>query len=121
VILKRIGYWKSDERPDLPSPSDFVDTQWDDDEREVVASYFDRATLVRTYMGHSTCRICGVTNGSVEYSDGIYRWPEGFAHYIRDHNVRPPEELLEPVRLRISELADFETDANWWNAITRRR
>jgi hypothetical protein len=120
VIVKRIGYWKSDDRPDLPDPADFVDTQWDDHERDMVAWYFESAPRLRTYGGPSTCRICGVENGSGMHSDGTYLWPEGFAHYIGEHNVRPPVELLQPVWQRIRELRDMEVDANWWNSITRR-
>ncbi len=47
------------------------------------------------YMGTSACRLCQKTNGSREFFDpnpaGIHgwRWPEGFAHYVRDHHVRP--------------------------------
>jgi hypothetical protein len=119
VIVKRIGYWRNEQRPELPDPSDFVDAEWDEHERDEVASFFDCATVVKTYMGRSTCRICGIQNGSVEYSDGTYLWPEGFAHYIREHNVRPPEELLSAVRERCEELNEIEIDANWWNHITR--
>ena len=37
-----IGYWRSDDSPNWPDPIDFVDEQWDRDEREVVGSYLSR-------------------------------------------------------------------------------
>lgn len=43
------------------------------------------------YRGSSTCRICGCHNGSKEYVYGGYRWPQGFRHYVEEHNVEPSE------------------------------
>ena len=122
VILKRIGYWRSSDRSDLPDPHEFIDTSWDTHDRDVLASYFDSGTVLRTFRGQSECRICGKSdNGSAEYTDGTLLWPEGFAHYIRDHSVRPPEELLDVVRARFSEFEDVTIDANWWKKVTKRK
>jgi len=48
---------------------------------------------------------CGRHNGSAELADGTYCWPEGLAHYLEAHQVRPPEEFVEHVVSgRVSEL-----------------
>lgn len=46
--------------------------------------------------GHSYCRICEIeNNGYREKSDGVYLWPEGFLHYVTEHDLRPPKEFIE--------------------------
>jgi hypothetical protein len=39
------------------------------------------------YMGSSECRICGIRNGSHEYVFESWVWPEGYSHYLTEHNV----------------------------------
>lgn len=99
--LTLIGYWRSeagDGRPGdgrWPSPATFVDSSWDVDERDSVADYLGRGFVVRAYMGYSPCRLCDLeTNGNLELSDGVYVWPEGLEHYVRDHAVRLPEPFF---------------------------
>lgn len=115
--LQAIGYWRPavlslmgirtpDRRANsvLPWPGDFVDPQWDPDERGMVLLYveqfgaFSQQHVRFSWRGYSTCRICGARNGSVCISDGTFVWPEGFAHYIREHQVRPPPAFVEHCR-----------------------
>ncbi len=35
--LRIIGYWVDDHRPDLPDPANFIDPDWEVDERQAVA------------------------------------------------------------------------------------
>lgn len=49
------------------------------------------------YRGFSTCRLCGVQNGSIEYLTGGWRWPQGYRHYVEVHNVRPSLAFVEAV------------------------
>ena len=35
--------------------------------------------------------------GSECQTDGVFIWPEGFAHYLEAHAVRPPEEFVRHV------------------------
>ena len=42
----------------------------------------------------------------MEYRPGLVLdtvWPEGFAHYLEQHDVKPPAEFLEHVRPRLRE------------------
>jgi hypothetical protein len=49
--------------------------------------------------GWSTCRFRGCRegekNGSANFTDGEWYWPEGLAHYIQRHSVILPEQLIE--------------------------
>src|SRR3954447_24806055 len=64
-----IGYWRSERDPRWPEPRDFVDPDWDAEEREAVALYLESgassaSTLdIGVELGFSTCRICGKSNG----------------------------------------------------------
>jgi hypothetical protein len=46
----------------------------------------------------SECRLCGVPNGCAEFMDDVYIWPDGLGHYVREHSVKPPEEVLVHIR-----------------------
>ncbi len=98
TTLKLIGYWitsLTDENY-LP-PQEFVCDEGSP-VREVVADYLDSGTVVAAYRGLSWCRFrCGDrchSMGSCELSDGQWIWPEGLSHYVRDHNIRLPEEFI---------------------------
>lgn len=82
----------------LPSVFDCIDTSWDPKERDRVLAYVsDNRFRKVSYMGFSTCRICGKDNGTADFADWRYVWPEGFAHYIKDHAVRPPRAFVQHV------------------------
>lgn len=97
----RIGYWWSKDEPDLPHPKDFVDLSWDKAERDAVVHYVTSCNVVNRYRGMSFCRMCGRINGSTDLADEKYIFPSGFAHYIREHGVRPPDEFIQHVLEKI--------------------
>ena len=98
-----IGYWQLGPAGDVadqeewPAANGFVDEQWDEAERDRVASYLDQGLISWVQAGLSPCRFCGAANGSAERTDGAYLWPEGFAHYLRDHGVRPPVSVIRHI------------------------
>jgi hypothetical protein len=101
VTLILIGYWRSETHPEWPDPADLVDPQWDAQERHMVTMYLASGTIARTYMGFSPCRLCGRQNGSLEYTDGEFIWPEGLAHYLEGTPSGSPR-LLSPGSSRSS-------------------
>jgi hypothetical protein len=95
VTVRLIGYWRSDLEPEWPDPRDFVDASWDQSDRHAAARCLDAVGFEPwAQCGFSECRFCGALNGSVERCDGVYIWPEGLAHYIREHDVRLPAEVV---------------------------
>ena len=112
--LVLVGYWRSDENPEWPQVDTFVDPGWDEDERIKTSAYFSSGTRVRQYMGYSRCRVCGEMNGSAELTDGTYLWPEGLAHYIREHGVRLPSVLVNHAIRRRDFLEAEDVDREWW-------
>lgn len=60
------------------------------------------------YMGSSTCRLCQLSNGNIEYSfklnEKTYIFPEGITHYYSVHNVQPSTEFIEAVEQYMAEI-----------------
>ena len=50
------------------------------------------------------CRFeCGIPDskmGSLNFTDGVWAWPEGLSHYVDVHCVRLPSEFLNHLELR---------------------
>lgn len=98
--LRLIGYWKSNfehHRHALvyPNPKDFIDETWDENTRQKVIDYLDNGVLHHGTRGFSTCRICGCPNGTSELTDGVFIWPDGLSHYLKEHQVRLPSYFVE--------------------------
>ncbi len=98
-----VGYWQSRGGDDsgLPRAEDQV-AHMSKRGRELVVRYLRSAPVVARFRGMSTCRLCpvdkqgfGPFNGGCEQSDGAWRWPDGYAHYVESHGVRPPQGLID--------------------------
>ena len=151
--VRLIGYWcdnaddmLDDENVGWPDPRDLVDTTWSSGERELVAAYLEQGFRVWVYCGLSRCRLCGEINGAAELMDDAYIWPEGLAHYVREHSVKPPEEVLVHISRHLegagrdwaaeyadrafspegvtlfhesdAEVETLEVDRAWWRKVT---
>ena len=103
--LKFIGYWVrpkteyTEASVGLPDPHDFVDEKWDAVQRNAVLRHLQAGTVFESWRGWSWCRFkCGEHKmGSQCLTDGKYVWPQGFAHYIAEHGVKPPQEFIDHV------------------------
>lgn len=116
--LVRLGYWHGDRAPGWPDPRGFVDSDWDADERAATVVYLQHAMVAQAFMGHSRCRFCNAKIGSLEFSDGVFVWPEGLAHYVEQHNVRLPKRFVRHLRSVSEQLEDAEIDDSWWQGLT---
>lgn len=118
--LKRVGYWSSRPRDGFesvgellvdmfqqlvtgePRVEDFVDETWSASERRRVVEYLKRGRKYEAYLGYSRCRICQRENGCLDLHDGVYVWPDGLVHYVRDHSVKPPDDFVRHVLQRVA-------------------
>lgn len=116
--LNLLGYWRSEFEPDLPHPKDWVDATWNENERDAIIDYLDQGLVRESYRGLSPCRMCGNHNGYRELTDGTYVWPEGLAHYVRDHAVRLPRAFVEHALWRLDTLCFATADTRWWMSQT---
>lgn len=99
-----------------PDVHDFVDPNWDVEEREAVSGYLTAGVVFRGFGGTSTCRFCGEPNGALELTDGQWYWPDGLVHYITEHNVRLPELFVNYVLAKLDELESVDRDVEWWRS-----
>jgi hypothetical protein len=82
-----------------------------------VLQYLEEAYgLPYHYLGWSWCRL-GCPRipddiGTDDFTDGTYLFPEGLAHYVRRHAVRPPTEFLEHVRANNYHVPKLRTPNN---------
>lgn len=99
VHRKPVGFWASSkeeaETEKLPWPGDHVHLFWDEAERQRIIAFLKRGGQVAQYRGWSTCRLCGIHNGSQDLGDEMFVWPQGYAHYVDAHHVKPPQEFLD--------------------------
>lgn len=91
-----------------------VDPNWDADERLSVSQYLATGTIAKAFMGWSYCRFCGVQNGDLEYTDGVYIWPQGLARYVDEHAVRLPAPFVAHAIQRLDEIEAASVDEQWW-------
>ena len=102
----KVGFWRSRDGRDyreFPDVRTTVDWSWNPRERQLVVAYLsDSKFRGPGYRGWSDCRICGQNNGSSDFTDGVYVWPEGFAHYVREHGVKPPQPFVTRVLQQLS-------------------
>lgn len=99
-----VGFWRTQKEsgifsflfggPSLPWPEP---CEWNPDEKSQVLKHLESAPILRAWYGFSTCRLCGKPNGSSERGDGQYHWPDGLAHYVRDHSVLLPRKFIDHI------------------------
>lgn len=128
--LKLIGIWKDHTNLDAPDPSWFVDPFWDIEEKNRVLQVFkDSPEFENEHLGHyyGWCRFkCNNYNEKLWrtfQTDGIYIWPTDLHHYVEQHNIRLPKEVVDSLLSLnkspiISYLPRFDTsldlNINWW-------
>jgi hypothetical protein len=91
----REGFYYSKAQPNLPMPVARA-KKWPGQDAFVakLKKVQGRGTPGRT-KGLAPCRICKKGNGSGTYSKGKWSWPEGFIHYVVDHNVKPKQAFID--------------------------
>lgn len=88
---RREGFWKEGPESLLPMPH-ARDKAWKGQKRFLDAlrsKQGDDNTQSVAYKGASQCRLCKCRNGSMSFIADGWTWPEGLAHYVSEHNVRP--------------------------------
>ncbi|MGW7484243.1 hypothetical protein ACWGH8_37390 [Nonomuraea muscovyensis] len=115
--LRLIGYWWSLDAPEWPRPQDWIDPDWSPEERDLLALYLESGMRAPyATAGFSPCRICAMANGSLEFTDGVFLWPQGLAHYVREHSVRLPDEIVRRAQ-QWAEPTNWEVDMTWWKKL----
>ena len=90
----KVGFWP-DGKDGVHAVLSWSDSTFTSDPAYMaVLWYVQRPERQTHYRGWSNCRVCGCVNGSADYHRDGYTWPEGYAHYITAHSVRPPQHFI---------------------------
>jgi hypothetical protein len=118
-MRKVIGYWITDIGDEkLPAPQEFVGVM-PAGQRAQLADYLAAGTTQASYLGMSWCRFgCGIDSGlmgSRDFTDGEWVWPEGLAHYVREHQLILPDEFIAQALSRGTPVVagGIERDPSW--------
>jgi hypothetical protein len=92
-LVLREGFWHGGYEKGLPKPIS-LERAWTGKKEFLKAlTKVESRARRNLYRGWSTCRVCEKKNGSAEFSIRMFSmkwmWPCGFAHYVKEHNVRP--------------------------------
>jgi len=74
------------------------DPVWKFDNPEVFAvvlAYLNNPERTKGYRGSASCRICGCGNGSQDWFKGPFRYPQGYVHYLVEHDFKPPQAVID--------------------------
>lgn len=130
-LLRRVGFWCSRREdlddpcnPGYPDPVQLVDPQWRAPIRDRLIAYLRDGQQVCLYGGSSHCRFDGCEYsrgglGSTDLSDGAWIWPEGLCHYVQEHDVRIPDEMVDDIAARNftclpKPVKHFKEDRGFW-------
>lgn len=61
----------------------------------VVLAYLNTPEKTVQYRGMSWCRVCGKSNGSQDWFKGPFRYPQGYVHYLVEHDFKPPQIVID--------------------------
>jgi hypothetical protein len=97
-MLKAIGYWMTGLDDELqPAPQELVG-EMPAEHRGRLIAYLAAGMIHEQYLGYTWCRVgCQIDPaqlGTKELSDGTWVWPEGLAHYVREHRILLPEVFV---------------------------
>jgi hypothetical protein len=113
-MLKAIGFWIRDLSDEsYPAPQELVGVL-PEEQRRSLARYLESGATFAQYLGYAWCRfVCGASIesgtrgegdnpaalmsthvGTRDLTDGTWVWPEGLAHYVREHGIVLPEEFM---------------------------
>ncbi|MEO0468233.1 MAG: hypothetical protein AAF206_01335 [Bacteroidota bacterium] len=126
--IRTIGYW-SGEGPSNdhhPDAEDFIVDAPYPHQADVVAYLKKGTRMPHISLGFSICRICGISNGTQDLSDGKYMWPEGLAHYVEAHQLRLPAEFekhvlsdWQPVDTENMWPGSYRIKTDWWDGMKK--
>lgn len=86
-----VGFWR--EVGEYAQPNGYTDLPQPNSAKEPQQRLVSKLVKIEAkareviFKGLSPCRICGCNNGAAEYTYKGFRWPDGYKHYLLDHNV----------------------------------
>lgn len=84
------GYWHN-----LAGvPEGLIDESWDAVERNIVAGALEAGPPLGVTVFPTECKVCGKAQPNMALTDGAIDYPVGLAHYVREHAVKIPGDMV---------------------------
>ncbi len=65
-------------------------------EYTAVLTYLNSPERTVRYRGPAHCRVCDLRrNGSQDWYKGPFCYPQGYVHYLIDHDFKPPQAMID--------------------------
>lgn len=97
---KKIGFWAPpDEYPNVLTETNNPWGKNNPLQLGAVVWHLEHGIVVARYSGMSKCLICEKPLGNVDMSDQVYCWPQGYEHYLMEHEVKPPDDFIAHIEL----------------------
>jgi hypothetical protein len=121
TMLRAIGFWITDIHDEEFCAPQEIAGYLAPSERSRLVEYLENGTVFESYRGCSWCRFyCDAVHGilgSRELTDGVWVWPEGLPHYVRNHEVILPEDFAaHSQRATMRPVEDPTLDFRFWKA-----
>lgn len=97
VSLKLEGFWWSKKEPHYPKP---IHSDVAFENKEMVIEKLKKVEKIaskKRYRDFASCRCYNGSVGTMSLQYKNWTWPEGFLHYIIEHNVQPSDLFLKEV------------------------
>jgi hypothetical protein len=105
------GFWYeiNDKESNYPKVEEFIkDTKVPEDFLNKLGEVELYAKKVG-YLGYSKCRVCSRNNGDTTNISGEFSFPQGYRHYLEEHNVHPSERFKKFVmNYKTPTVSEFE-------------
>jgi hypothetical protein len=97
------GLWRDpdEDAEGFPLFEELVDPDWNPKDRDRLIAYLEAAPAVLASEAPAIeCKLCGVSIGdpSAFGYDGEWIWPCSLAHYVRKHDLRLPDTMVDHIR-----------------------
>lgn len=110
--MQSIGFWSKEVRPELNGQylngftdkiielAEYINLYKKCDyylQSYINISCLDFEIKIKSFDGYSTCTICDIDNGDKDIILGSYYLPDGYLHYIINHQIKVSNEFQEYV------------------------
>jgi len=117
IHLNYVGYWSHDYDDEI-TPSFLVGDFHEVQKRNIV-KYLRSGIRGIEFQGYARCRFeCNASYskemGNTDFSDGLWIWPEGLAHYVEAHNLLLPQTFISHMKESNFELKLPSSDFCAW-------
>jgi len=92
-------------RQSVPFLEDVTDPDWGYPNLLALVRYLEKTPeSVCTTAPDMTCPLCGenLGNPSVQKTDGVWSWPGSLPHFVKEHDVRLPDSMMEHIEKKLA-------------------